>query len=166
LIKRYQKIVYIVILSVSVLWCIGVIISSIWADEEGFKSSVSESLYSFYGKSCHQADSRSFHIGEHKFGVCSRCTAIYFGFLLSVIIYPFVRKLNNIDLPSLWFLFIGAGLVAIDAGLDMADIWKNTFLSREITGFIMGLVLPFYIIPGFIRVFYEFFTPQKIIQKK
>ena len=89
--------------------------------------------------------------------MCSRCTFIYFAFLLSVIVYPFVRKLNNLDLPSIIYLAIGAGLVGIDAGLGLLDIIENTFISREITGAILGLVLPFYIIPGTIRVYNEFF---------
>lgn len=165
-IKRYQKIIYVIILAVSVIWCAGILIAPLWAGESGFKGSTSDFFYSFFAKSCHQLDSRSFHLGEHKFGVCSRCTAIYFGFLLGVMIYPFIRKLNNIDLPSLLFLFIGVALLLIDVGLDLLDIFKNTFFTREITGSIIGVILPFYIIPGTIRVFYEFFTPPKVIPKK
>ena len=164
-IERYQKIIYAIILIVSLLWCAGVLIAPLWACEEGFKGSVSTWLYSFYSSSCHQQDSRSFHLGDSKFAVCSRCTAIYLGFLIGVIVYPFVRKLNNIDLPSLWYLFAGVALVGIDVGLDMLDIWKNTFVSRDVTGFILGLVLPFYIVPGIIRIFYEFFTPQDLVKK-
>ncbi|HEY3251178.1 MAG TPA: hypothetical protein VGK25_08675, partial [Ignavibacteria bacterium] len=62
--------------------------------------------------------------------------------------------------------FVGAGLVAIDAGLDIFEVYKNTFITREITGAILGFVLPFYIIPGTIRVFYEYFLPPKVIPKK
>jgi uncharacterized membrane protein len=164
-VKRYQKIIYIIVICVSLLWCAGVLVAPLWADDAGFKGSISESLYSFYSASCHQLDSRSFHLGEHRFGVCSRCTSIYLGFLIGVILYPFVRHLSNIDLPSLWFLFIGAALIIIDAGLDILDILKNTFVTREITGAILGLILPFYIIPGLVRIFYEFFNPRHLVQK-
>jgi len=61
---------------------------------------------------------------------------------------------------------IGTGLVVLDAGLDTFDLMKNTFLSREITGAILGFILPFFIIPGTIRVFHEFFKPPVIIPKK
>lgn len=165
-IKRYQKIIYIIIVAVSIIWCAGILIAPLWSSESGLRGSASDFFYSFYAKSCHQLDSRSFHIGEHKLGVCSRCTSIYFGFLLGVLVYPFVRKLNNIDLPSLLYLFVGVVLLVIDVGLDLLDIFKNTFFTREITGSVIGVILPFYIIPGTIRVFYEYFMPPKVIPKK
>ena len=68
-------------------------------------------------------------------------------------------------LPPIWMLLSAAALVALDAGLDTFDILKNTYASREITGAITGLLLPFYIIPGTIRLFHEFFAPSKIIPK-
>jgi uncharacterized membrane protein len=111
-------------------------------------------------------DDRSFHIGLNKLGVCSRCTAIYLALLLGVIVYPFARKLNNIDLPSLVYLGIGVLLLILDAGLDIFDVLENTFVTREITGAIIGFVLPFYLIPGTIRVFYEFKQPPVVIPKK
>lgn len=165
-IKRYQKVIYAVVLAIAVLWCAGILAAPLWAGEQGFKGSVSESIYSFYSSSCHQLESRSHFLGEFKYGVCSRCTAIYFGFLLGVIIYPFVRKLNNIDLPSLFWLFIGVVLMLLDVALDLLDIQKNSFVTREVTGGIIGVILPFFIIPGIIRVFYEFFLPPNVIPKK
>ncbi len=165
-IKRYQKVIYSVILAISILWCGGIIIAPYWAGEVGIKGDISEGIYSFYAKSCHQLDSRSHHLFEHKLGVCSRCTSIYFAFLLGVILYPFLRKLSNIDLPSLFYLFIPVGLMILDVGLDLLDIQKNSFLTRDITGAIIGFVLPFFIIPGTIRVFYEYFIPPDVIPKK
>ncbi len=80
--------------------------------------------------------------------------------------YPLVRKLNNIDLPSLFYLFIGVGLMLLDVGLDLLDVQKNSFITRDITGGIIGIILPFFIIPGVIRVFYEFYLPPNVIPKK
>jgi len=165
-IKRYQKVIYIIILAVSLLWCGAILIAPFWHDSPGIQGTISEYTYSFFSKSCHQIDDRSLHLGQYKLGMCSRCTFIYFAFLLGVITYPFIRKLNNFDLPPLYFLAIGAGLVAVDAGLNLFDVVQSSFVSREITGAILGIILPFYIIPGTIRVFYEFYTPQKIITKK
>ncbi len=91
---------------------------------------------------------------------------MYFGFLLTTLVYPFVRKLNNTELPALWVLLTGVAFVGLDAGLDIFDVYKNTFLSREITGAILGLILPFFIIPGSIRLFEEFFNPPKVVPKK
>jgi uncharacterized membrane protein len=165
-VKRYQKIIYSVIFILSLLWCAGILIAPLWSGTAGIRGNISALLYKLYATSCHQLDSRSFHLEGVEFGVCSRCTSIYFGFMLGIIVYPFIRKLSNIDLPSIIFLLIGTTLVIIDAGLDILDIIKNTFISREITGAIIGIILPFYIIPGTIRVFHEFFKPPINIPTK
>lgn len=165
-IKKYQKVIYIVILAISIIWCAGILIAPLLAESGGVLGGVSEFFYNFYSKSCHQLEERSFFLGGHPFGLCSRCTAIYAAFLLGVAIYPFIRKLNSIDLPSLLYLGIGVAALMVDVGLDLLDIHKNTFITRDISGFIIGVVLPFYIIPGTMRVFYEFFTPQEIISER
>lgn len=145
-----------IILFIAVIWCAGILIAPLWAGLNDFRGSISAFLYTFYSKNCHQEDARSFHILGNQLGVCSRCTVIYFGFLLSTLLFPFFKRLNNSDLPAIWILLVGAGLVGIDAILDMLDIVKNTFISREITGSVLGLLLPFYIIPGSIRLLDEF----------
>jgi len=164
--KGYQKVIYSIFLAFCLLWVTAIIIAPLWHDGPGAGGTISEYTYSFFSKSCHQIDDRSFHMWGNKLGVCSRCTAIYIAFLLGVIIYPFVRNLSNIDLPSLIFLGVGVLLLVLDAGLDIFDVVKNTFVTREITGAIIGFVLPFYLIPGTIRVFYEFKQPPVIIPKK
>ncbi|MGA2668695.1 MAG: DUF2085 domain-containing protein [Ignavibacteria bacterium] len=165
-IKPYYRVIYATILIIAFLWCAGIIAAPLWKNETDVRGGVSQFLYTFYSKSCHQLDDRSLHIAGNKLGTCARCTTIYFGFLLTTILYPLVKNLGNLYLPPIGFLLFGALLVALDAGLDTFDILKNTFTSREITGAIIGLLLPFYIIPGTIRLFHEFFTPPKIVPKK
>jgi uncharacterized membrane protein len=165
-IRPYQRTIYGIILAIAILWCMGILIAPLWAGETDIRGGVSNFLYTFYSNSCHQMDERSFHMLGNKLGVCSRCTMIYFGFLLSSILYPFVRKLNNPDLPPLWLLLGGAGLVAVDVGLNLLGWHSSNFATREITGSIIGLILPFFIIPGTIRLFYEFFTQSEIVPKK
>jgi uncharacterized membrane protein len=136
-----------------------------WADKQGILGDTSMFIYGAFSKACHQLDDRSLHIFGYKYAVCSRCTLIYFGFLAGTAVYPFVKKLHDNDLPSLWILFVGAGLVALDAGLDTFDIVKNTYLTREITGAILGVILAFFLVPGTIKLFDDFFesrlTPPK-----
>ncbi len=164
--KKFPRVIYFSILSLVIVWCAGILIAPVWADEPGIRGGVSEFFYKFFSSACHQLDDRSLHIEGHKLGVCSRCTLIYFGFLTGIILYPFFRKLRNIEMPSIFFLLAGVALMGIDVSLDLLDIIKNTFITREITGGILGLILPFYIIPGTIRLFDEFFTPPAIIPKK
>jgi hypothetical protein len=40
--------------------------------------------------------------------------------------------------------------MVIDVGLDMLGVWKNTHLSRLLTGLLLGSVAAFYVIPGLI----------------
>lgn len=83
---------------------------------------------------------------------------LYFAFLLGTVVYPFVKKISDVRLPSVWFLVGAAALMLIDAALDIFDILKNTHLTRSITGIILGFVLVFYIIPGFINFLYEIYS--------
>lgn len=118
-------------------------------------SGISEGIYTFFSTTCHQEESRSFHIFGEMFAVCSRCTIIYFGFLAGVVVYPLFRKLDNTILPSVWILLIAAGLMLLDVVFDVTGVLKNTFITRSITGFLLGVVLPFYLIPGFTMVYFE-----------
>ena len=161
-----QRIIYGVILSIALVWCAGILIAPLWAGATDFRGNVSAFIYLLFSKNCHQLDDRSLHLCGNKLGVCSRCTFIYFSFLGATILYPFIRKLNNIQLPALWILLLGTSLVIIDAGMDIFDLAQNTFMSREITGGILGAILPFYLIPGTIRLFEEFFTVPKAKQQK
>ncbi|MBE2256299.1 MAG: DUF2085 domain-containing protein [Ignavibacteria bacterium] len=118
-------------------------------------NSISQGLYTFFSTTCHQEESRSFHIFGEMFAVCSRCFILYAGFLAGVIVYPFFKKLDNTTLPHVWMLLSAAGLMLADVLLDISGIHKNTFLTRSITGFLLGVVLPFYLIPGFTMVYLE-----------
>ncbi|MBS1513916.1 MAG: DUF2085 domain-containing protein [Bacteroidetes bacterium] len=121
----------------------------------GIFSKISVFLYYFFSPVCHQSDARSFHILGYKFAVCSRCMFIYLGFLFAVILYPVKYKLYNIELPSIWLLLIPAVLTGLDVFMDMFGFFSNSFFSRSITGFVIGAVLPFFLIPGFVKMFNE-----------
>jgi len=114
-------------------------------------------IYMFFSETCHQIDSRSFNLWGYKLAVCSRCTVIYISFLLSVILYPFIWKIENEKLPNIYVLLIPAFLVFTDASLDFTGILKNTIISRTLTGFLIGFVLPIFLIPGFISLFKSFY---------
>ncbi len=124
----------------------------------GVFAKISVFIYYFFSPVCHQQDARSFHIFGYKFAVCSRCTSIYLGFLIAVIFYPIKIKLSNIELPSIWFLLIPVFMIASDAFLDVFGLYSNSFLSRSVTGGITGFVLPFFLIPGFVKLFNDVFN--------
>ncbi len=147
-IKKIPFIVYLFILFFVLLWNVLIILAPYLASIGGIWSDASILLYKFFTPYCHQEDGRSFHLFGHKFGVCSRCTLIYSGFLAGSIIFPFIRGFNKKELPSIWLLLIPVFLLFTDFLFDVLDILKNSFTTRSVTGFLVGAVLPFYIIPG------------------
>lgn len=155
--KRLAFWVWGIATAVVFLW-IAAIVSAPIFEYEGIKS-VSQPIYRFFSYMCHQISSRSFHYHEHQFAVCARCFGFYGGFLLGFIVYPLARALNNTDsFPRFW-LFAAMIPMGIDVGVDFLEIWKNTHLSRTITGLILGFACAFFIIPALVEI--SFFARQK-----
>jgi uncharacterized membrane protein len=115
-------------------------------------AAVSSSIYKTFSFVCHQIPERSFHLACYKFAVCSRCTGIYAGFALAALSYPLVRKLKHTETPSLIWLFLAVTPLAIDWSLGYFSIWQNNHASRFATGFLLGAVTVFYILPGLIEL--------------
>ena len=151
------KRIYLIFFSITLLWNVLIVFAPIFNSSTGVLKYVSDFSYSFYSVTCHQLDNRSYHFLGEKYAVCSRCLSIYWSFLVSVIIYPFIKGFNNTKLPSLWFLLVPGFIVFLDAVLDLFDIINNSFMTRSITGALIGFILPFYLIPGFYNFFNELF---------
>lgn len=151
-----SKKVYNLILIFSFVWLLFIFLAPLLS-YAGFEN-ISSFIYIFFSKMCHQQDERSFHLFENKLGVCSRCVWIYSGFFLGSVLYPFIYKFGRINPPSIWFLTTALLLLILDVFLDTLGIFANTFFSRSLTGFLTGLVLPLYLIPGFIKFFDEVFS--------
>jgi len=83
----------------------------------------------------------------YKFPVCSRDMAIYLAMLAGLLILPFVWKMDYDDWPNKWILVAAAVPVGIDGGLQIIGFYESTNFLRIITGVIIGIVLPFYILP-------------------
>lgn len=111
-----------------------------------------EAIYNTFSYLCHQIPERSFHLGAHKFGVCSRCTGLYSGFAFAALVYPLTRSLKRTDTPRIVWLILAAAPLAIDFSLTYFGIWSNTHLSRFSTGALLGATAVFYIVPGLIEL--------------
>ncbi|MDX6496848.1 MAG: hypothetical protein QOG23_108 [Blastocatellia bacterium] len=111
---------------------------------------VATSIYKTFSFVCHQIPERSFHLAGHKFGVCSRCTGLYAGFAVAVLVYPLARSLQRTDTPSRLWLILATLPLVIDFALGYFSIWENTHLSRFFTGALLSSVAVFYIMPGLI----------------
>jgi len=122
-------------------------------DFGGVFAKISFFIYYFFSPVCHQYDERSFHIFGYKLAVCSRCVSVYLGFLAGVFVYPIKHKLTNTELPSLWHLLIPSVILGLDVFFDVFGFLKNSYWTRSITGVYIGLILPFFLLPGFIKFF-------------
>src|SRR5215510_7810628 len=60
-------------------------------------SEIAEGIYQGFGVFCHQRPDRSFFIEGHKLAVCSRCTGLYAGFAITLLLYPLVRSLKTVS---------------------------------------------------------------------
>lgn len=139
-----NKRTYLIMLLLVALWCGGIVLAPSLSTTLPGISSV---LYSFYSPICHQIDARSLHLFGDKLGVCSRCSSIYFGFLLSLVLYPLFQKLHAPAYPGRQWIALAILPMAIDAFLNLTGIHGSTLLTRAITGLLFGLILPYYLLP-------------------
>lgn len=107
-------------------------------------------IYEIFGKFCHQLPERSLHLEGHKFAVCSRCTGLYAGFALSLLLYPLARSIKRVDTPRRLWLLLAAAPIALDWALGFFGLWANTHLSRFMTGALFSAVAAVYVLPGLI----------------
>jgi len=97
----------------------------------------------------------------YKIGACARNTAIYLGLLIGALALPFVRKIEDVKWPPRWILIAAMVPVGIDGTGQMMGLWESTDLSRIITGAIVGIAMPFYLIPIGIEIFQSIFPGKK-----
>ena len=109
---------------------------------------IAGAIYRGFSVLCHQRPDRSYFIDGHEFGVCSRCTGIYFGFALTLLAYPLLRSLRTTTTPARKWLLLAALPLVIDFSLTFFGLWENTHTSRLVTGLLLGSVAVFYVMPG------------------
>ena len=113
---------------------------------------IARGLYGAFGALCHQLPERSYFIAEHKLAVCSRCTGLYAGFALTLLVYPLVRSLRTTAIPARKWLALAALPTFIDFSLKFFGIWENTHTSRLLTGLLLGSAVVFYVMPGVVEL--------------
>lgn len=72
-----------------------------------------------------------------------------------MIIYPFIKRLNNFKTPNRWYLILALIPMGIDGTTQLIGLRESFNELRFITGFLGGFVSLFYILPIFINVAYD-----------
>ncbi|VVB66048.1 Uncharacterised protein [Candidatus Gugararchaeum adminiculabundum] len=83
----------------------------------------------------------------YEFAECARDTAIYVGVLLGFLILPLIKKIDSLYVPRVWPLILAMVPIGMDGGTQLLGWRESTDTLRIITGLIVGIVLPFYIMP-------------------
>ena len=148
--SRRPLIIWLVVAGIALLMML-MVIGAPLAQASGH-SSLAFAIYGAFGKLCHQLPERSFFIAGQKFAVCARCTGLYLGFTSLALLYPLLKSLKHTDSPPRRWLFIAAVPMAVDFFLGYFGIWDNTHLSRFLTGFLLGGVVVFFVMPGLLEI--------------
>ncbi len=148
---------YVVILAGTAVWCGAIILAPFLASSSSPLSGV---VYQFFHPICHQLPERSFYLFGEKLAVCSRCSSVYFSFLLVAALYPFVRSLTTPAIPHRHWLLLAMLPMLIDVGLGFFNLHNSTFVTRALTGAILGATAPLYILPAAIEAVQQLSTKR------
>lgn len=144
---RY-KIVYSAIFFLSAITVLMIFSVPVLAEGNRFSSDIAGFIKVCFWPVCHQIFERSFKIFNHSLAVCSRCTGIYTGFLTGVILFPFIRGLRKGFCLHRNILLMAIVLLGVDVFLNWLELLHTGLLIHSITGFLSGIVVVFFVIPG------------------
>lgn len=146
--SRRHKILYAAVLVACIVWCALFVSVPFLAAGNTLMRKLAIIITLFFSPVCHQAASRSFHLMGHPLAVCIRCSSIYAGFLLGLIIYPLWRRFDNHRFPSRWILIVGILPSILDYLLFGLLLNVQLPLFRAFAGFILGSIIAFYVMPA------------------
>jgi len=146
---------YGILLSLVALWCLSIVGAPL-ARIAGAPAIVPDFLYAMFSRVCHQFPDRTFHLAGEPFGVCIRCSAIYFGFFATLVAYPFLRGISETSVPSRWVLIAGLAPMALDVVLNFFGLHASSVLTRVVSGSLAGVILPFFVVPPLLEALNKF----------
>lgn len=147
---RKARWMYALLLLIGLAW-LAVIFLPPWLMANGHSFSA-VSLYRGLSSICHQIPERSFRLSGFPLAVCSRCTGIYFGFIVGLGLYPFFRSLSEQEAPRRFWLFVAVLPMLADVGGDYIGLFSNTFFSRVATGLLVGATAAFFLLPAWVAI--------------
>lgn len=114
--------------------------------------SLASFIYQIFSPLCHQMESRSFLLFELPLAVCARCTGIYIGFLAALLYLLFTLNKPLKTIPKKRYLFLLLSPALLDFILNVFGIFSFPIFWRAFTGFLLGVILTFYIMPGICEI--------------
>lgn len=109
--------------------------------------------YSIFKMTCHQLPERSYFILGYQIPVCVRCTGIYTGLIIGMIIYPIFKKINSAKLPNLKYLLPFFLPLIIDGSSQLLNLYPSPHYVRFFTGVLASASMIFCIMPVAVSIF-------------
>jgi uncharacterized membrane protein len=139
------RVVYGLLLAIAISWFLATLLPAyLAASGDLFWAALARYCFS---PICHQMPERSFLLWGKPLAVCARCSGIYFGVIIGLLIYPWTRDCACPDTPARGYLLLAIAPTTIDFFVGFFHILTNTHLSRSLTGAIAGGGLAFYLMP-------------------
>jgi uncharacterized membrane protein len=151
---------YAAVLAGAALWLGLIVAAPLLAHVGGAAAAWGTHLYTFFHPICHQLDGRSLHLFGEPLGVCSRCSAIYAGFLIGLCIYPFFRPVSTPHAPSRGMLVAALAPMILDVFLSLTGMHDATIGTRILTGAAFGLLMPYVVMPVLLGAVHELQSHQ------
>jgi uncharacterized membrane protein len=104
--------------------------------------------YLLLSRVCHQEPSRCLWVGGAPLGLCARCTGIWGGATLGVLLLPLAAGMGNRRIPHRRYLLAAAALVALDVGSEWLGLREPIPWLRVATGGMLGLAAACYVMPA------------------
>lgn len=156
--KKKILLIYFLTLGGTVFW-LGLIILAPYLKSKSLNLNVF--VNSVFSPICHQIPSRSFFLFGYPLAVCSRCFGIYVGFLIGVLLYPFLNEFSADSMPSTRIFILTSIPIVLDTGGNFFHLWMTPNIPRFIIGLIWGLILPIYFITGIADFFLNLSQTKK-----
>lgn len=106
-----------------------------------------EFSYLAHRKNCHQRPERSPHLFGHQLPECWRCTAMFAGVVVGMIL---IIRLGA--RAKWWWLALAALPLIVDGGTQLLGWRASTNQLRMVTGFAVGIVGALWFVPFLTRI--------------
>lgn len=131
--RRYP---YWLLVAGSLGW-LGLVVLAPWARSQSWP--VSGLLYAFFAPVCHQIPERSFHCFGFPLAVCHRCTGLYTGFTVGLLVLPYLHRVRAFLLARSRVILIFFAPLVIDVALFKWNVPMSRFVTGLVAAFPVGL---------------------------
>lgn len=129
----------------SCLWLAMVFVPP-WAASRGYGAATL--LYGIYAPVCHQIGERSFQCFGYSLGACHRCVGLYGGFLLGLLVMPWLPRftawISEYPRRMAWF--------ALPMVADYF-LWQNVWWSRGLSGLLAAFPVSLFVWAALTQLF-------------